>query len=149
MIDVQTHLIDPSRWGGAGSQALSGFLRLVDPERWGAPVDPANIDGAAWASLVFGSSETAVALLTSTPGTPDRNVLSNPQIAAARDLVDRYAGPATVATYTVAHGRDGAPEWGLAICDLPSVDAPARAYARIEDPEFQTNCRKFSINGSG
>ena len=107
VIDVQTHLIDPSRWGGAGSQALSGFLQLVDAERWADPVDPTAIDGAAWASLVFGSSETAIALLTSTPGTPDRNVLSNPQIAAARDLVDRYAGTGRVLTHTIVHPNLG------------------------------------------
>ncbi len=110
VIDVQTHLIDPSRWGGAGSQALSGFLHLVDPERWADPVDPVDIDGAAWASLVFGSSETAIALLTSTPGTPDRNVLSNPQIAAARDLVDRYAGTGRVLTHTIVHPNLGEQE---------------------------------------
>jgi predicted TIM-barrel fold metal-dependent hydrolase len=109
VIDVQTHLIDPSRWGGAGSQALAGFLKLVDAERW-ADVDPASIDGAAWASLVFGSSETAVALLTSTPGTPDRNVLSNPQIAAARDIVDRYAGTGRVMTHTIVHPNLGEEE---------------------------------------
>jgi len=109
VIDVQTHLIDPGRWGGAGSQALSGFLQLVDAERWSS-VDPANIDGAAWASLVFGSSETAIALLTSTPGTPERNVLSNPQIAAARDVVDRYAGTGRVLTHTIVHPNLGEAE---------------------------------------
>ena len=109
VVDVQTHLIDPGRWGGAGSQALSGFLRLVDGERW-ADVDPANIDGAAWASLVFGASETAVALLTSTPGTPDRNVLSNPQIAAAREVADRYAGSGRVLTHTIVHPNLGEAE---------------------------------------
>jgi len=40
-------------------------------------------------------------------------------------------GSATVAAYTVVHGRDGAPEWGLLVCDLPSG---ARAYARLDDP---------------
>ena len=44
------------------------------PAAWPIPtggpvrVDPHLIDGAAWAALVFGASETAVALLTSTPG---------------------------------------------------------------------------------
>ncbi len=45
-------------------------------------------------------------------------------------ITDRATGPATVATYTVAHGRDGSAEWGLAICDLPDG---SRAYARMED----------------
>ena len=38
-------------------------------------------------------------------------------------IVDRYAGPATVATHTVVHGRDGMPEWGLAVCDVKARDA--------------------------
>jgi hypothetical protein len=67
VIDVQTHLVDPRRWVGAGAAALEGFLRMADPERWAGPVDPRLIDGAAWAALVFGASETAIALLTSTP----------------------------------------------------------------------------------
>ena len=46
-------------------------------------------------------------------------------------IVDRTDGPATVAAYTVVHGRDGAPEWGVAVCDLP--DGARRCYARIED----------------
>jgi acetyl-CoA C-acetyltransferase len=48
-----------------------------------------------------------------------------------RVITDVASGPATVATYTVAHGKDGSPDWGLAVCDLPDG---TRAYARIEDP---------------
>lgn len=50
-----------------------------------------------------------------------------------RQIRAEATGPATVATYTVAHGRDGEPEWGLAIVDLPEGD---RAYARITDPDL-------------
>jgi acetyl-CoA C-acetyltransferase len=46
------------------------------------------------------------------------------------EIADRYEGPATIATYTVAHARGGEPEWGLAICDLPDG---RRAYGRVED----------------
>ena len=46
-------------------------------------------------------------------------------------IADRHAGPATVASYTVAHARSGEPEWGLAICDLADG---RRAYGRIDDP---------------
>ena len=41
VIDVQTHLIDPTRWQGDGAAALEGFLHMVDPARWPDPVDPA------------------------------------------------------------------------------------------------------------
>src|SRR5207248_1918022 len=78
-----------------------------DPDRWAHEIDPRAIDGAAWAALVFGASETAVALLTSTPGPADVNVLTNRQIAAARDVVERYAGTGRVLTHTIVHPNLG------------------------------------------
>ncbi|HWW52834.1 MAG TPA: hypothetical protein VNY84_03655, partial [Acidimicrobiales bacterium] len=53
--------------------------------------------------------------------------------AGLRPIRDVATGPATVASYTVAHGRDGAPVWGLAICDLPG---DVRTYARLEDADL-------------
>jgi predicted TIM-barrel fold metal-dependent hydrolase len=110
VVDVQTHLVDPDRWIGSGADALAGFLRMADPDRWPGEIDPHAIDGAAWAALVFGASETAVALLTSTPGPADVNVLTNRQIAAARDVVERYAGTGRVLTHTIVHPNLGAAE---------------------------------------
>jgi uncharacterized protein len=117
VIDVQTHLVDPQRWSGSHAAALAGFLEMVDPQRWPSGVDPHTIDAGAWASLVFGASETAIALLTSTPGPADSNVLTNRQIAAAREVVDRYSGSGRVLTHTIVHPNLGAseldamPEW--------------------------------------
>ena len=122
VIDVQTHLVDPTRWIGAGAAALGGFLRMADPQRWTGPVDPRIIDGAAWAALVFGASETAIALLTSTPGPAASNVLTNLQIAAARDVIDRYAGSGRVLTHTIVHPNLGAHE----------LDAMEEWSARLE-----------------
>ncbi len=110
IIDVQTHLVDPTLWVGPHAEALGGFLRLADPDRWSEPIDPRLIDAAAWAALVFGASETAVALLTSTPGPTGANVLENAQIAAVRDVVDRYAGTGRVLTHTIAHPNLGPAE---------------------------------------
>ncbi len=110
VVDVQTHLVDPARWTGPGADALAGFLRMADPDRWSDAIDPTTIDGAAWAACVFGASETAVALLTSTPGRADVNVLTNRQIAAARDVVERYAGTGRVLTHTIVHPNLGPSE---------------------------------------
>ena len=110
VIDVQTHLVDPTRWVGPGAAALGGFLRMADPQRWPDTIDPRVIDGAAWAALVFGASETAIALLTSTPGPAAANVLTNAQIAAARDVIDRYTGSGRVLTHTIVHPNFGAHE---------------------------------------
>jgi len=46
-------------------------------------------------------------------------------------ITDTWTGEATIAAYSVVHGREGLPEWGLAICDLPDG---SRIYARCEDP---------------
>ncbi|MDP1792488.1 MAG: acetyl-CoA acetyltransferase, partial [Acidimicrobiales bacterium] len=51
-------------------------------------------------------------------------------VAPAR-ITEAPDGSATVAGYTVAHGRDGAASWGLVIGDLPDG---TRAYGRVEDP---------------
>jgi predicted TIM-barrel fold metal-dependent hydrolase len=110
VIDVQTHLVDPARWVGPGAAALAGFLNMADPDRWPGAVDPRVIDGAAWAALVFGASETAIALLTSTPGPAASNVLTNEQIAATRDVIDRYAGAGRVLTHTIVHPNLGPQE---------------------------------------
>ena len=110
VVDVQTHLVDPTLWVGPHANALGRFLQLVDPERWPGEIDPRLIDAAAWASLMFGTSETGVALLTSTPGPAGENVLENTQIAAVRDVTDRYAGSGRVLTHTIAHPNLGPAE---------------------------------------
>jgi len=46
---------------------------------------------------------------------------------------DTHSGEVRIATYTVLHGRDGAPEWGLLVCD---VDDGARCYARVVHPDM-------------
>ncbi len=51
------------------------------------------------------------------------------EVVAVTDTV--HDATATVATYTVLHGRDGAPEWGVVVCDL---DDGTRCYGRLEDP---------------
>jgi uncharacterized protein len=110
VIDVQTHFIDPTRWARPSAAGLAGFLKMVDAERWGSGVDPRLIDAAEWATLVFGTSETAVALLTSTPGSVADNVLTNPQIAAARDIMARYGAGGRVLTHTIIHPNLGPSE---------------------------------------
>ena len=49
---------------------------------------------------------------------------------AKREIVPTHDGDVTVVTYTVAHQRDGSPEWGLIIGELPSGQ---RIYAKVTD----------------
>jgi acetyl-CoA C-acetyltransferase len=48
-------------------------------------------------------------------------------------ITDAFTGDAVVASYTVAHGRHGGPEWGLVVADLPDG---SRAYGRVEEAEL-------------
>jgi hypothetical protein len=107
VIDVQTHLVRPSRLDTNGAKMLLGFLRMVEPDRWSEPFDPDLLAAPAWASSVFSGSETALALLTSPPGLPGQGVIDNPDIAAARDLVDRYAGTNRLLTHAIVHPNAG------------------------------------------
>jgi acetyl-CoA C-acetyltransferase len=52
------------------------------------------------------------------------------EVVPITDTVEEAS--ATVATYTVLHGKDGAPEWGVVVCDLPDG---TRCYGRLEDTE--------------
>jgi len=72
------------------------------------------------------SADAVARLGRGATATPDR-----PGVGADRvPIVDTWTGPATVAAYSVVHGRDGLPAWGLAVCDVPDG---RRTYARVED----------------
>ena len=75
---------------GRGADGLAADGRSRD--RWGGDIDTSLLSGAEWAANLFGRSETAVALLTSPPGRAHENVLTNDDIASARDIIGRYAG---------------------------------------------------------
>ncbi len=51
-----------------------------------------------------------------------------------RPILVTHEGEATVAAYSVVHGREGI-EWGIAVCDVDG-DAGARTYAKLTDPEL-------------
>jgi uncharacterized protein len=103
VVDVQTHLAMPARLTGTGAEQLLEFLRVTDPQRWADGIAPELLSAAEWAALVFGASETAVAVLTSTPGRATENVVTNPEIAACREIIDRYAGTGRLLTHTIVH----------------------------------------------
>ncbi len=55
-----------------------------------------------------------------------------------------YSGPATVRAYTVAHGRDGAPQQGLVILDT----ADGRAIARVHDADLLVDAESRELVGA-
>jgi acetyl-CoA C-acetyltransferase len=63
---------------------------------------------------------------------PDQLAREVAQDLERAPITDVYEGPATVATYSVLHGRDGLPTSGVLVVDLPDG---SRAYARCEDAD--------------
>ena len=126
--------------GGAGSDyMMHSIATMTDVLR----NDEASIGlvsgvGMHMTKHVFGVYST-------TPGRVSPPVAPRP--TPPRPIRDTYAGPATVAAYTVAHGRDGGAEWGLAVCDVPG-DSGERAYARIDDPALMADAEATELVGA-
>jgi acetyl-CoA C-acetyltransferase len=59
-------------------------------------------------------------------------------------ITDAYEGKATVAAYSIVHGRDGAPEWGVAVCDLAEG---GRAYAKLLDGDLLASAEEEELVG--
>ncbi len=64
---------------------------------------------------------------------------------ATRPVVATHEGDAEVAAYSVVHGRDGAPDWALLVCDLPG---DARTYAHLRDSEAIDRAEHEELVGS-
>ncbi|GAA2882623.1 acetyl-CoA acetyltransferase [Streptosporangium fragile] len=60
-------------------------------------------------------------------------------------IAETYEGPATVAGYTVAHGRDGAAERGVLIADLPGG---GRAHAHVRHPDLIAEAESRELVGT-
>jgi acetyl-CoA C-acetyltransferase len=111
--------------GGAGSNyMLHAIAAMTDVLR----SDPGSLGLVTGVGMHMTKHVAGVYSTAPGPVAPPDDVAG--RLAAPRPIVDEHAGAARVATYTVAHGRDGAPSWGLAVCDL---DHGARCYARIDD----------------
>jgi acetyl-CoA C-acetyltransferase len=73
----------------------------------------------------------AATVLSTTPGTPGQ---PDPQLQERLDDLPRKTiatgaiGPATIATFSTVHDREGNPTAGVLVCDLPTGD---RGYARV------------------
>ncbi|GAA0841290.1 acetyl-CoA acetyltransferase [Streptosporangium amethystogenes subsp. fukuiense] len=66
-------------------------------------------------------------------------------VAEPVPIADSYEGSATVAGYTVAHGRDGAAERGVLIADLPGG---GRAHAHVRHPDLIAEAESRELVGT-
>jgi acetyl-CoA C-acetyltransferase len=119
--------------GGAGSDYMThSIATMVDVLRQ----DPGSIGMVSGVGMHL--TKHVYAVYSTDPGRrpprpPDAAAQAAPGAGPSRVIRDVAAGSAEVATYTVAHGRGGGAEWGLAVCDLPEGE---RCYARIEDADL-------------
>lgn len=103
VIDVQTHFIANHRTGLAGATGVHNFIRQVAPDLFSGMNPETDLSIAEYLRSIFIESETSLAVLTSAPGTEDINILSNSEIAATRELVDRLAGTGRLLHHSIVH----------------------------------------------
>ena len=114
--------------GGPASNYVSHALTaMIDVLR----ADPGSLGLVSGVGMHMTKHNAAV--YSTDPGGGFRPDVASPPEPVTVPIVDTHAGPSTIATYSVVHGRDGGPEWGLVVVDLPG--GTSRAYGRVEDPD--------------
>ncbi len=84
---------------------------------------------------------------------PDDRAVSSRAAMDQATVVESFDGPGRVATYSVVHGRDGAPEWAALVCDIEpagghsTAGPPARCYARLGDPDALAEAERTELVG--
>jgi len=116
--------------GGAGScYLLSALAAMAD-----RLVDDAGSHGLVTGVGMHMTKHVAGVLSVApgarVPSPPD------PGPAVRRPIVDVHHGEATIAAYTVHHGRDGSATDAVLVCDLPGSAAAERCYAKALDPDL-------------
>ncbi len=82
---------------------------------------------------------------------PRREIVESPH-PPSEGVHGAASDEATVAAYSVVHGTDGAPQWGVVICDVeapatPSAPVGPRLYARIDDVDLLTAAEQSELVG--
>jgi uncharacterized protein len=103
VVDVQTHYMAPHSSAIFPKEWLRDLLRSVMPPFWHDLDEQAQWDLAYYITNVFLRTETAVAVLTSSPGTTDLCPLFNDEIFATRTLMDGLAGTGRLLNHAVVH----------------------------------------------
>lgn len=129
--------------GGAGSNYMThSIATMVDVLRR----DPGSYGlvsgvGMHMTKHVYGVYCTEPGALTP----PDQAAVQGRVDAAhrPRPIIDAHDGDATVAAYSVIHGRDGSPETGVLVCDVPT----GRVYATLGDADALHGAEEVELVG--
>jgi acetyl-CoA C-acetyltransferase len=130
--------------GGAGSNYMSHSIATMAETLRADPGSYGMVSGVGMhmTKHVYGVYSTAPG-----PVAPPQQAEVHARLDAASDvpIVDVYEGKATVAAYSVVHGRDGDPEWGVAVCDVPG--GGGRTYAKLLDTELLAAAEEEELVG--
>lgn len=132
----------PFAGGPASNYMLHSVATMTETLR-GAPGDYGIVSGVG-----FHMTKHAYAVYSTQPGLlepPDKQALEAQAAAQpTRPIVESYDGEATVAAYTIEHGRDGAPVRGFLVVDIANV---GRAYARVDEPDLLADAETRELVG--
>ncbi|HKA93927.1 MAG TPA: acetyl-CoA acetyltransferase [Acidimicrobiia bacterium] len=129
--------------GGAGSDYMTHSIATMADVLRNDPGSYGLLSGVGMhmTKHVYGLYSTEPGVV----GPPDREgVQAKLDAAGKRSIRDVYDGAGSVAAYSVVHGRDGGPEWGVVVCDLPDGD---RAYGRVVDGDALSSIEREELVG--
>jgi acetyl-CoA C-acetyltransferase len=123
--------------GGAGSDYVTHAIATMARR---LRADPGSVGLVTGVGMHM--TKHAFGVYSTEPGT----VGPPPKVGApdACPIVDTHEGLATVAAYSVVHGPDGEPVWGVVVCDVPG----GRCYGRIEDRDRLRAAEKEELVGT-
>jgi acetyl-CoA C-acetyltransferase len=129
--------------GGAGSDYMTHSIATMSDVLRGDPGSYGLVSGVG-----MHMTKHVYGLYSTEPGRvapPDREgVQARVDADGKREIRDLYDGVATVAAYSVVHSRDGEPEWGVVVCDLPEGD---RAYGKVLDDDLLASIEREELVG--
>lgn len=105
VIDVQTHFIANRPETRATAEHIHQMYTDLAPAWWRELGDVHRYDFAEYLRCVFLESETAVAVLTSGPGTGPERMLFNREMADTRALLDRLSADGRLLNHAVIHAN--------------------------------------------
>ncbi len=108
VIDVQTHWVADRPALGGFQRGVLGLYRHLAPDWWSGLDGMTAYTMAEYLRCVFVESETALAVISASPADQDAGMfLSNPELAALRELFDRTAGTGRLLNHTVVRPNRG------------------------------------------
>ena len=129
--------------GGPGSGYMTHSIAQMARE---LRADPGSVGLVSGVGMTM--TKHAFGVYSTTPGPIVRpeaeRVQAELDAAHPVGITDVWEGHATVAAYSVVHGRDGGPEWALLVCD---VDGGHRAYARSTEAELLDGAETHELVG--